>query len=229
MTSGRVISLFLLLALIVFYQLAWTASGEIYSYVDQNGVIHLANRPKGKIIPLKRNSSGGYQAHNPIPSRRYISSYDKNRYDQYISSASRQYNVGFELIKAVIHAESAFNPRAVSHKGARGLMQLMPGTASYLGVKNSFDPQENIFGGTRYLREMLDRYDHDLRLSLAAYNAGPEAVDRTRGVPPYEETHNYIRQVSGLMRIYGSVASSGGRIYRVVKDGRVLLTNKPLP
>jgi len=96
-------------------------------------------------------------------------------------------------------------------------------------VRNAFDPRENVLAGTRYLREMLERYNHDLKLSLAAYNAGPTTVDRTGGVPPYSETRNYIRRVTNLMRSYGRVGSSGGRIYQVVKNGRVMLTNRPLP
>lgn len=218
--------LLLILAFIFLARFTEPLRGDIYSYRDGNGVIYLANRPDIG-IPIRRNGS---DSSLPTSSgRSYISVRPNNRYDSLIREASNRYGVGFQLIKAVIHAESAFNPFAVSPKGARGLMQLMPETARGLGVRNSFDARENVLGGTRYLREMLERYNHDLKLSLAAYNAGPTTVDRLGGVPPYSETKNYIRHVIGLMRLYGRVGSGGGKIYQVVKNGRVVLTNRPLP
>ncbi len=205
-------------------------AGEIYRYVDQQGVIHLANRPEGRSASVRRGVARPRGGGGDAPAR--LPDPGRDRYDEHIRAAAERFRVEPELIKAVIHAESGFNRRAVSRKGARGLMQLMPGTARQLGVSDSFDPRENIFGGTRYLREMLDRYGNDLRLGLAAYNAGPEAVDRSGGVPPYPETRSYVSRVSRLMQRYGGVpapAGDRGRIYRVVKDGRVLLTNRALP
>jgi len=116
-------------------------------------------------------------------------------YGTFISSAAEHHGVDADLIVSVITAESKFNPKAVSRKNARGLMQLLPETATRLGVKNIFDPQENIEGGTKYLRELLDRYDNNLILTLAAYNAGPQRIDQFKTVPPYRETISYVRRV----------------------------------
>jgi len=112
-----------------------------------------------------------------------------------VHDASGRYRLDPDLVNSVIRAESGFNPRAVSPKGARGLMQLMPQTASKLGVPNAFDPQANVDGGTRYLRELLERYNFDLIKALAAYNAGPQRVEQYGGVPPYHETRAYVTRI----------------------------------
>lgn len=112
-----------------------------------------------------------------------------------VDAASKAHAIDADFIASVIHAESSFNPRAVSPKGAQGLMQLMPGTALTLGVKDSFDANANVDGGTRYLRELLLRYDNDMAKALAAYNAGPNRVDRYHGVPPYLETRQYVARI----------------------------------
>lgn len=118
------------------------------------------------------------------------------KYENIIQEASQKFNIPVELIKAVITTESAGRHNAVSSAGAKGLMQLMDGTANYLGVNNPFDPRENIFGGTKYLREMLDRFDGNLHLALAAYNAGPGNVEKYQGIPPFNETQQYVKKVT---------------------------------
>jgi len=135
---------------------------------------------------LATREIGGAQASRPS------SAVDLNAV---VNSASSQYHLDPDLVNSVIHAESGFNARAVSPKGARGLMQLMPSTASELGVKDAFDSEANVGGGSRYLRELLERYNFDLVKALAAYNAGPERVDHYNGVPPYYETRAYVARI----------------------------------
>jgi soluble lytic murein transglycosylase len=125
-------------------------------------------------------------------------------YDDIIHKASKRYGVDVSLIKAVIKAESDFNQHAVSNKGAQGLMQLMPGTAEAMDVEDPFDARDNIHGGTRYLSLMLERFNKDMRLALAAYNAGPERVAEYRGVPPYQETKTFIDRVLGYYKQFNS-------------------------
>jgi len=121
-------------------------------------------------------------------------------YDQLIEAASKKYKINSSIIKAVIKAESGFNTTAVSRTGAMGLMQLMPGTAAALGVKDAFDPHENIDGGVRYLKDMLSEFGGNLELALAAYNAGPNSVKKYGGIPPYEETQNYVRGIMSNLK-----------------------------
>lgn len=117
--------------------------------------------------------------------------------DQLIKKASERYGVDEKLVRSVVKAESNFDAGVVSHAGAQGLMQLMPATAKGLGVTDPFDPEQNLMGGTKYLRQMLDRYDGNTELALAAYNAGPGNVDKYKGVPPFRETQNYITKILG--------------------------------
>ncbi|MDR5657870.1 lytic transglycosylase domain-containing protein [Serpentinicella sp. ANB-PHB4] len=123
-------------------------------------------------------------------------------FDDIINKASVKYNIPSALIKSVIHTESSFNPRAVSHAGAQGLMQLMPGTARGLGVTNVWDPVQNIEGGTKYLRQLMNQYNGDLSLTLAAYNAGPGNVQKYNGIPPFSETQNYVKTVTERYKMY---------------------------
>lgn len=118
------------------------------------------------------------------------------QFDTIINEAAKKYNLPVKLIKSIIKHESNFNPSAVSHAGASGLMQLMPATARGLGVTNILDPLQNIMGGSKYLRNMLDKYDGNLKLAIAAYNAGPGNVDKYGGIPPFKETQNYVTKVT---------------------------------
>lgn len=156
-----------------------------------------------------------------------IPPHQQQQYAVEILQAAERYGVEAKLVEAVIGVESAFDPWAVSPKGARGLMQLMPGTAFSLGVRNSFSPRQNIEGGVRHLRHLLDRYRGRLPLALAAFNAGAQAVDRYRGIPPYPETREYVRRV---LRRYGG--ADGGltpqMVYRYEDAaGTVTYTNIP--
>ncbi len=164
----------------------WSAPpvlADIYRFQDENGVWRYTN------------------VKNDARYRLFIKSREKmaveyiDKYVSIIEQASNMYNVNPSLIKAVIKAESAFDPKAVSHKGAQGLMQLMPATADLMLVSDPFDPTDNIFGGTKYLRGLLDRFDQNMELAVAAYNAGPEAVARNNGIPPYRETRAFVRRV----------------------------------
>jgi soluble lytic murein transglycosylase-like protein len=148
-----------------------------------------------------------------------------------IREAAQRHGVPEQLVSAVIRVESGFNTRAVSRKGARGLMQLMPGTAAILGVRDSFDPTENIDGGVRHLRGLLDRYANNLPFALAAYNAGEGAVNNYGGIPPYPETQAYVGRILSILGVSGdglaALMPSGSAYTYVADDGAVVYTNIP--
>jgi soluble lytic murein transglycosylase-like protein len=154
----------------------------------------------------KRTSAGA--AGNPVVQGRPAAVAGRVEIDSLVSRLGRRHGVDPKLVHAVIRQESNYDWRAISHKGARGLMQLMPGTANRFGVKDIFDPAENVEGGVKNLRHLLDRYDGDSSLALAAYNAGEGAVDRFGGIPPFRETRDYVGSISRRLGFESSV--SGG-------------------
>src|SRR5207244_8280235 len=157
-----------------------------------------------------------------IRATRYVAVERSRPFEDLIDEHSRLQNVRPDLVRAVMQVESAFNPYARSPKGALGLMQLMPATIRQYGVRNAFDPADNVRAGVAYLRELLDRYQNNEELALAAYNAGPNAVDRHgQSVPPYRETKNYVAHINQLAGAHAE-AHAGRRLYKVteVVDGR---------
>ncbi|MCX8044956.1 MAG: lytic transglycosylase domain-containing protein [Desulfobacterota bacterium] len=167
---------------------------DIYKWVDPNGVIHFTNVPNHKGYRLIIRSK-------PELIRQLGG--DEQRYEHLIQSLCKKYGVDTALVKAVIKAESDFNPVAVSSKGAQGLMQLMPETARDLRVSDAFDPEENLEGGISYLRRLLDLFNGNIRLALAAYNAGEQAVISSNyRIPPYPETQNYVAKVLSYIAQY---------------------------
>jgi soluble lytic murein transglycosylase len=183
----------LLCGLLLLAAAAAHAGGQIYTFVDSRGVTHFSNIPNDpRYVPILRPRRDS-KANPRVP--QYVG------YDGLILLTAREHGVSPALVKAVIAAESRFDTDAVSRKGAQGLMQLMPTTASKLGVADPFSADQNVRGGVRYLREMLDRYG-DMGRALAAYNAGPSAVDHYRGIPPYPETRDYVQRVMTYYRQY---------------------------
>jgi soluble lytic murein transglycosylase len=174
------------LALVVILGVVLPVEADIYRYIDGNGVMHFTNVPTSSIQNYKL-----FLKEKPQITNRYST----EKYDSLISDASERHGVSFPLLKAIIKAESDFDPHAVSQKGATGLMQIMPENFKPLGIRDPFDPWENINAGARYFKQMYDRFKGKLALSLAAYNAGPTAVDRYKTIPPYEETEEYVRRV----------------------------------
>jgi soluble lytic murein transglycosylase-like protein len=198
---------------------ATPAAAQVYKRTAADGTTYFTN-----IHPNPTYQRAAYAAPAVRESQR--STTDYGLYSREIAEASARYAVPERLIWAVIRVESGFDPRAVSPKGARGLMQLMPETAAILGVRDVFNPRENIHAGARHLRGMMDRFRYDLPMAIAAYNAGERPVATYRGIPPYPETREYVARV---LRLYGApltweLQTSG--IQQVVgRDGSVTYTN----
>lgn len=225
--SGRVRTVWLVAALLVLLGAPDRAARaeEMYRYVDARGVVHLTNVPvdtrfrkyaigsaggtgKGVLILARRESS---RLHIPGMSQKTAFHLGTRpprgrprspaAYDQLISRIAARHGLPAAMVKAVVKAESNFQPNARSHKGAQGLMQLMPATAEDMGVDDPFEAEDNVQGGTRYLRAMYERFG-DWEHALAAYNAGPGAVERFGGIPPYAETRQYVERVLHYYRRY---------------------------
>jgi soluble lytic murein transglycosylase len=165
------------------------ADADIYRYVDADGRVHFTDTPThGRWDMYRKEGASVGGSHSS--------------YLDIIRQCARSYRLEEALVKAVIKVESDYQPRIVSKKGAQGLMQLIPETAKSLKVNNPFDPSENIRGGSEYLRRMLDLFNNDVELALAAYNSGPSTVQRYGGIPPYDETRNYVKKVKHYLDYY---------------------------
>ena len=195
------------------------AQAQIYSWRDASGNLVLSNKRPATSAPLTSYSVPKAQG---VRATRSAISERARAYDDIISEHSRTHRVRPDLVRAVMQVESGFNPYARSPKGAMGLMQLMPATAKQYGVRNAFNPTENVRAGVAYLRELLDRYQNNEELALAAYNAGPGAVDKHgQTVPPYRETRSYVSQIG--MMAGRTVTTRDKKIYKVTEttaDGR---------
>lgn len=165
---------------------------DIYVYADSEGVLHFTNVP----------TSSNYKIYLREKPDRSLNSDVTRRYDPIITEAAQRHGISFSLLKAMIKIESDFNPRAISTAGAMGLMQIMPENIKRLKIKDPFDPRENIMGGTRYLKQMIDRFNGKLVLALAAYNAGPNIVERYQRIPPFTETEDYVEAVMKYYSIF---------------------------
>jgi soluble lytic murein transglycosylase-like protein len=190
----------LLVACLLFF--AVPSDAGIYKYEDERGVIHFTNCPRDPQFKLYIRDS---KEDPGLPGSRSATPYvirDTTNYDELITEFCQKYQVDFALIKAIIRAESGFKPIAVSRKGARGLMQLMPETASRVNVANPFNPRENIEGGVRHFKYLLSLFNNDLKLSLAAYNAGENLVSQLGAIPPYRETIDYVQKVLDFYQSY---------------------------
>ena len=198
MTSQK-ISIFILL--VALFPAMPAAASDIYKYEDDEGVLHFTDAPTDHRFKIfMRDIKKDRQLRTSF--RLMGCAGNPAEFDPIINSCALEYGVDKSLVKAVIHAESGYDPNAVSAKGASGLMQLMPQTAKSLKVANSFDPADNIRGGVRYLKFLLDTFRGDVTLALAAYNAGLARVAQYNGVPPYEETRNYVARVMQYRKSY---------------------------
>ncbi|MEW6615408.1 MAG: lytic transglycosylase domain-containing protein [Thermodesulfobacteriota bacterium] len=187
--STKKANLFNLILVLGILSISYSISlADIYSFTDKNGVVHFTNVPTDPRYKL-------------IIKEKHFDSRSIN-YGSLISKISDKYMVDDTLVRAIIKAESDFNHKAVSNKGAMGLMQLMPGTAEDMDVNNPFDPEENIEGGVRYFKWLLDRFKDNLPLAIAAYHAGGDAVIRYSGIPPFDSTQKYVKQVLKYFKEY---------------------------
>jgi soluble lytic murein transglycosylase-like protein len=199
------------------------AGADIYKFTDAEGVVHFSTSPGGDKrfrVYIHGNGPGGKPGSGAAPGVIPVPPSDHDvarytRYSEWIREAATIYQIPEQLVRAVIRCESDYDPRAVSVSGARGLMQLMPDTATLMQVRDIDDPRENIFGGTRLLRILANEFNGDLELTIAAYNAGDGSVIRFGGIPPFDQTRQYVVAVTKFYRRYRSTpdvveASAGG-------------------
>ena len=217
-----------------------SAHADIYQYTDEDGVVHFTNVNGAKGKKYRRHSESRGTSSNANPVRRQrpsspaaasavTSTNNPSAYLESINTACDRHGVDPALVHAIVKVESDFNPMAISRKGAMGLMQLMPQTAVDMNVRNTFDPGENIDGGVKYMRYLLDRYEGNVSLALAAYNSGENAVKRWGTIPPFPETQNYVQRI---MRLYNGNGTTVTRPRYTVymgysEDGAVVFTDNP--
>jgi soluble lytic murein transglycosylase-like protein len=219
------------IALLFSLSLPFSSLADIYQYTDANGVVHFSNVDVGRGKKYKRLKERHETTprRSAAPSRAPLSSSNvPSAYVDIINTACGRHGVDPALVHALVKVESDFNPYALSRKGAMGLMQLMPQTAVVMNVGNSFNPNENIDGGVKYLRYLIDRYEGNLSLALAAYNSGETAVKKWGTIPPYPETQNYVQRI---MKIYNGnelAFRPHCTIYMGYgEDGALMLTDDP--
>jgi soluble lytic murein transglycosylase-like protein len=177
-----------------------SVNADIYRYVDEEGIVHYTDAPTDKRFKVfMREIKKDKELRTKL---KYAASVNPAEFEQLIKTCSAKYGVNPSLVKAVIHAESGYNPNAVSSKGASGLMQLMPATAKSLKVADRFNPKDNVEGGVKYLRFLLDTFRGDVSLAVAAYNSGLTTVAKYGGIPPYNETRTYVSRVLSYMKSY---------------------------
>jgi len=185
--------LIIILDVVIILSVApFPVSADIYMFVDSEGVLHFTNMPSSPKYKL-------FAKEYPVKSGK---TFTTTKYDKLIAKASKKHGLSFSLIKAIIKAESDFDPNAVSKAGAMGLMQIMPKNITAFNINNPFNPSENIMGGAGYFKKMLKCFEGDIHLALAAYNAGPATVIRYRNIPPFEETENFVDRVMKYYYIF---------------------------
>jgi soluble lytic murein transglycosylase-like protein len=193
----------LFFAIIMLFVCISSVRADIYVFRDNNGVRHFTNVPTSPKYRLYLKNTPNRSFESSLVGK-FSTSFDPNQYDDIIRKASQRHDVDFSLLKSIIKVESNFDCYAVSQKGAKGLMQIMPGNFIFLNISNPFDPEENIMGGTLYFKQMLEKFN-EIELALAAYNAGPNMVDKYNGIPPISETKGYVKKV---MSHYKGISSN---------------------
>jgi soluble lytic murein transglycosylase-like protein len=230
------IPMFLLTFIALLFVPSRSVRADIYQYTDEQGVIHFSNVSVGnsknykhiKTNPVKDRSTVNAQRPVTTSYSPLTSSKKPSAYVDIINTACDRHGIDPALVHAIVKVESDFNPYALSRKGAMGLMQLMPQTAAEMNVRNTFNPNDNIDGGVKFLRYLIDRYDGNLSLALAAYNCGETAVKKWGAIPPYPETQNYVQKILNIYKGEGKMFTPRYTIYiGYSDDGAILLTDDP--